>query len=600
MLQAQCFEPLPPGTGVQAVDEAPLFCDVWELDGYCGFTYSSGVSVCPEPFCGSCENYQWFAFMAPGPVVTLGIDAYDCVGTPTGSGMQAQIFRQLEDNSFVPQSNCWSPGAENAGVVTATGLVPGGKYYLMLDGWAGDSCHYEIHVFEADSVSSIGDLGQIMGDDLPAQGAATPYSVDALPLAAGYVWTVTPADLGTLVSGEGEAAVSIHWEQSGMGELCVQAYNACEASAPACITIVVSAGLEVNFGSTPPTCVGDSDGSAWVEPLGGTPPYSYLWSTGDTLAMVNDLPAGEYIVQIVDAEGLIQVVVLEIEEPEPLLVSIMPDCEDFASLTGMAEGGVPPYTYAWNTGNDEPVQGDLQPGIYTCEVTDAVGCVQMNSFEVLEDAFTPFEANVDVPIPPVNCVNDSILFDAQDAGATAVYAWTFNPEGSVTFSNAPSLNYVPYQPGLHYAHLEVEKYGCVDDFTLYFYVTDNPEWCLLGGSPMPGPGPGGNDDFAEGGSAISQRSPSDEPPAAFAFKGLSPNPVRVGGELTLQFGAETPLPLQLRIYTAAGQQLYARELPRGIDSWNLQLTAWPAGIYRLLLFEENGKERVLEKFVVIR
>ena len=46
-----------------------------------------------------------------------------------------------------------------------------------------------------------------------------------------------------------------------------------------------------------------ADGSATVTPSGGNEPFTYLWSTGDTLATVDSLAFGDYSVTVTDAFG---------------------------------------------------------------------------------------------------------------------------------------------------------------------------------------------------------------------------------------------------------------------------------------------------------
>jgi hypothetical protein len=52
---------------------------------------------------------------------------------------------------------------------------------------------------------------------------------------------------------------------------------------------------------------GAPTGSATVFPFGGTPPYSWVWSTGSTAATIFNLNAGTYTVTITDSAGCIKV-----------------------------------------------------------------------------------------------------------------------------------------------------------------------------------------------------------------------------------------------------------------------------------------------------
>ncbi len=57
-----------------------------------------------------------------------------------------------------------------------------------------------------------------------------------------------------------------------------------------------------SIAATDETCAGLADGTASVVASGGTPPYSYLWSNGATMASINAV-AGTYIVGITDVNN---------------------------------------------------------------------------------------------------------------------------------------------------------------------------------------------------------------------------------------------------------------------------------------------------------
>ena len=68
-----------------------------------------------------------------------------------------------------------------------------------------------------------------------------------------------------------------------------------------------------------------SDGQIFVQASGGVPPYAYHWSTGDTTALLEMLPAGFYSLTLTDAHDCTLEQILEV----PLLTSTADVSEDF-------------------------------------------------------------------------------------------------------------------------------------------------------------------------------------------------------------------------------------------------------------------------------
>ncbi len=124
---------------------APLICGN-SLDGLVTTTSGSNDITQPAEFCGVIENNQWIRFFACESTVTIGFEIFSCAGTFTGTGIQAEIFETSDCISFNSVSDCYSTSDASAGTLTATGLEAGQSYYLMVDGWAGDICQYQINV----------------------------------------------------------------------------------------------------------------------------------------------------------------------------------------------------------------------------------------------------------------------------------------------------------------------------------------------------------------------------------------------------------------------------------------------------------------------
>ena len=138
-----------------------LATPICSFDGYCGSTsgYSanfwySGNSGLGGPltaqgiFCGSIENNSFVSFVATSTSVQLDVDVW---GSSCYDGIQFMMFG---DPTGAPA--CGSYNIESYGCLydemppgvnsfTASGLTPGYTYYLMIDGFGGDVCDYQIN-----------------------------------------------------------------------------------------------------------------------------------------------------------------------------------------------------------------------------------------------------------------------------------------------------------------------------------------------------------------------------------------------------------------------------------------------------------------------
>ncbi|MES2513294.1 MAG: T9SS type A sorting domain-containing protein [Bacteroidota bacterium] len=98
-------------------------------------------------FCGSIENNSWFYFVATTTSVSFPITSVN--GCTFNYGIQAQVYAVTQTtlgccSSFTSVSNCFNPGTNATGTVTATGLNIGQTYMLMIDGNSGNVCNYTI------------------------------------------------------------------------------------------------------------------------------------------------------------------------------------------------------------------------------------------------------------------------------------------------------------------------------------------------------------------------------------------------------------------------------------------------------------------------
>lgn len=129
-------------------------------------------------------------------------------------------------------------------------------------------------------------------------------------------------------------------------------------------------------------CHGDSSGSALVNPLGGSSPYSINWSSPSIVGFnPTSLWAGWHFFTLTDANGCLLSDSLEIKEPlVPLtLATGVTNVLCYADSTGSAwvsaSGGTGPYVVLWSANNatNDTLTG-IPSGTYSVTVTDSVGC----------------------------------------------------------------------------------------------------------------------------------------------------------------------------------------------------------------------------------
>lgn len=149
------------------------------------------------------------------------------------------------------------------------------------------------------------------------------------------------------------------------------------------------------------TCSGGFDGSIRFNTIGGTPPYTYLWTNttqqdlnankegtmyknvwmnGVNTSHINGLCAGVYTLLLTDAQGCSLEQQYKLRDPEPLKIELGPDRTLCQGQAWEADIRIPDpsATYAWNGPNGftatTPAATLKDEGTYQVLVTDHKGC----------------------------------------------------------------------------------------------------------------------------------------------------------------------------------------------------------------------------------
>lgn len=149
--------------------------------------------------------------------------------------------------------------------------------------------------------------------------------------------------------------------------------------------------LIVNHTQSGILCNGENTGFIHLNAMGGTPPYTYLWSNGAIVSSIQNISAGTYTYTITDANQCTQTESVNIIESTAILPVI-----EFDAALQQAEvnvtGGITPYTYLWSNGKTDTIITLTETGLYSVTITDANACTAIASY------------NYDVPLKIPTCI----------------------------------------------------------------------------------------------------------------------------------------------------------------------------------------------------
>ncbi len=200
-------------------------------------------------------------------------------------------------------------------------------------------------------------------------------------------------------------------------------------------------------------CYGADDGLAAATAVGGTLPYVFDWDNGQWVGdTINTLTPGLHIVVVTDAKGCSASDTVFTNEPTELVIdiddsqTILPYCigVNTASLSAVAQGGTPGYTYVWDDNINLPQTTTTASSLladnynssdssYTITVTDNKGCTASASTDTLRFYIESMDVNVTSLYQYASGVLDSnevSCFGYNDGGAQVT---AFGGHGPYTY-----------------------------------------------------------------------------------------------------------------------------------------------------------------------
>lgn len=370
-LHSQCPPPGFPAPGDNC--GFPIICQ--NLDGYCNTINNNNISRL-FPCCQgwTLNNDEWFGFFAGSTTISIEITPSNC-SSSNQVGLQGGIFAACPQGN--PDSNWCNNNVmdmqcsctEEPFTLSSSNFVVGKVYWIVLDGCAGNVCDYSIAVTQGSTLSFPPPV--VLSQTQPSVCLSSNGSIDV---------TLTGGDAPFQFQwSNGATTEDISGLQAGVYTVTVTGANSCVAVSN--VEVLVSNNNLQGAVDTliHPACFGASSGSASVSATGGNGSYSFLWSTGDTTAMVANLLAGSYTVIISDADQCQDTLLLGLIQPDTLQAnaSATPETElngNDGTATANPTGGTAPFQYLWSNGGTSQSITGLSPGEYTVSVTDANGC----------------------------------------------------------------------------------------------------------------------------------------------------------------------------------------------------------------------------------
>lgn len=289
------------------------------------------------------------------------------------------------------------------------GINNTGQYSLMA--CAGVPLNFSISSFDVDSSQSV----SINWNNAIA-GASFTSSAGIRPTAV-FSWTPGTADIST---------ASHCFTVTVRDDNCP--YNGSQTYA-FCITVT---GLALSTTTTPSNC-GASNGTATVQVISGTGPYTYQWIGGGTNLNQNGLTAGTYTVNVSNSGGCTSSATATVATgaaPGNVQVSsVNVSCYGMnnGSATANANGGQAPYTYLWSNGATTPTINNLAPNQYKVAITTANGCIAKDSVIITQPpaplTFTSSQVNPSC----YGTATGSAAVVASGGTAPYSYSWNTNP-----------------------------------------------------------------------------------------------------------------------------------------------------------------------------
>lgn len=400
------------------------------------------------------QNSSTFTGLAPGNYTMLLVDEFTCMDTTAFEVIQPESldaeFELTVDNNCFGEGDatiCIVPGTLTGGTGDLTVLcsdpsgTPVASVDMLDECWTNLVCddgNGDFYFSVTDIAGCVVDTTITVNCPLPIESTVTSANIDCAGAANGWISAEATGGSGDIYLHVNTDSLLVpnSFNDLAPGVYSVDVIDAfgCSAGAQQLeITEPDAISLAV-LSAAPISCGSDCNGSVVLQYAGGTGELTALITnllTADTTSSLDSLCASDYVVAITDDNGCSTEENFTIDAPAPLEFLISPTS---ATCTGMCDGsadifpaggtGELTWTVEDSLGNTANLN-NLCDQLYTCYVTDVLGCTHVDTFSVGVDIVTDMVLTTIVtPVTCWNAVDGTMAVTVEGGNAPYTYLWS--------------------------------------------------------------------------------------------------------------------------------------------------------------------------------
>lgn len=354
---------------------------------------------------------------------TITIAAIDCSTFDLQVNKTDETYFETDDgtatasvtNGATPYTYNWSNSATTQSI---SNLVPG-NYSVEVEDNKGCVLNETVTIAAIDCAAFELQVNKTDETYLEADDGAASVSVVNGTAPYTYNWSnnATSASISNLTPGNYSVDVT---DDKG-----------CSSTSTFTIDAVDCSNFSIQISSSDETGYQLNDGTASVTVNGGTAPYNYNWSTGDTNSNITGLNPGSYLIDVVDSKGcaLPGNATINPYVCQNILVDIDVFNEScFEEGDGMliirrVQNAITPYWVNWQGGITGTVNNNLTTGTYTLQIIDSKNCEFNNSYKIVAESNISASYTVS-DLSATNANDGSINLSVVDGVAPYSYNWS--------------------------------------------------------------------------------------------------------------------------------------------------------------------------------